>query len=57
MAALEARVKPGTEVDVVDREGRILRGEFVRADDQGVLVAVYGSDEGTPGARGRRPDA
>jgi len=46
MAALEERVKPGTEVDVVDRQGRILRGGFVRADDEGVLVTLYGSAEG-----------
>lgn len=46
MAALENRVEPGTEVDVVDRQGRILRGGFVRADDEGVLVTIYGSAEG-----------
>jgi hypothetical protein len=46
MAALEDRVQPGTEVDVVDRQGRILRGGFVRADDEGVLITVYGSAEG-----------
>jgi hypothetical protein len=46
MAALEGRVEPGTDVELVDREGRILRGAFVRADDQGVLVTVYGGDEG-----------
>jgi len=46
MAALEERVEPGTEVDVVDRQGRILRGGFVRADDEGVLVTLYGSAEG-----------
>ena len=41
MAALEERVQPGTQVDVVDRQGRILRGEFVRADDEGILVSLY----------------
>jgi hypothetical protein len=46
MAALEERVKPGTDVDVVDRQGRILRGGFARADDEGVLVTPYGSAEG-----------
>ena len=46
MTALEARVEPGTQVDIVDRQGRILRGDFVRADDEGVLVTVYGSAEG-----------
>ena len=46
MSALEDRMKPGTEVDVVDREGRMIRGGFVRADDGGILVTVYGSPEG-----------
>jgi hypothetical protein len=46
MAALDARVKPGTQVDIVDREGRMWRGEFVRADDQGILLAGYGGDAG-----------
>ena len=46
MAALEERVQPGTQVDVVDRQGRILRGDFVRADDEGILVTLYGSAEG-----------
>ncbi len=46
MAALEERVKPGTEVDVVDRQGRIVRGQFARADGEGVLVTLYGSAEG-----------
>lgn len=46
MAALEERVEPGTQVDVVDRQGRILRGDFVRADDEGVLISVFGSAEG-----------
>ena len=46
MIALEERVAPETEVDVVDRQGRTLRGKFVRADDEGVLVTLYGSDEG-----------
>jgi hypothetical protein len=46
MAALEEKVQPGTQVDVVDRQGRILRGGFVRADDEGVLVTLHGSAEG-----------
>jgi hypothetical protein len=46
MAALEARVQPGTQVDVVDRQGRIVRGDFVRADGEGILVTLYGSAEG-----------
>ena len=46
MAALEQRVQPGTQVDVVDRQGRIVRGDFVRADAEGVLVTLYGSAEG-----------
>jgi len=46
MTALEERVQPGTPIDVVDRQGRILRGDFVRADDEGVLVTTYGSAEG-----------
>lgn len=46
MAALEERVQPGTQVDVVDRQGRILRGDFVRADDEGVLVSLFGNAEG-----------
>lgn len=46
MAALDARVKPGTQVDIVDRDGRLWRGEFVRADDQGVLLAGYGGEAG-----------
>lgn len=46
MAALEERVTPGTEIDVVDRQGRIVRGGFARADEEGVLVTLYGSPEG-----------
>jgi hypothetical protein len=46
MAGLEDRMQPGTEVDLVDREGRVVRGAFVRADDEGVLVTLYGSGEG-----------
>lgn len=46
MAALEARLEPGTQIDVVDREGKMVRGDFVRADDRGVLIAGYA---GTPG--------
>jgi hypothetical protein len=46
MAALEESVQPGTEVDVVDRQGRMVRGEFVRADGEGILVTLYGSAEG-----------
>lgn len=45
MADLEARLTPGTKIDVVDRQGRIVRGEFARADDEGVLVISYGSGE------------
>jgi hypothetical protein len=46
MWELEDRVKPGSEVDIVDREGRVLRGEFVRADAEGVLISVFGAAEG-----------
>jgi hypothetical protein len=46
MAALADRVEPGTEVDVVDRQGRILRGGFAGADGDGVLITAYGSAEG-----------
>jgi hypothetical protein len=46
MAALEERLAPGTEVDIVDRQGRMLRGNFVRADEEGVLVTTYGTAEG-----------
>lgn len=46
MAALEERVQPGTQIDVVDRQGRTFRGGFVRADDEGVLVTLEGSAEG-----------
>lgn len=46
MAALEERVQPGTPVDVVDRQGRVLRGDFARADDEGVLITLYGNSEG-----------
>ena len=46
MWELEDRVKPGAEIDVVDREGRVLRGEFVRADSEGVLISVFGAAEG-----------
>ena len=45
MAELQDRVKPGTEVDLVDRAGRTVRGQFVRADGEGVLVAPYGRAE------------
>ena len=45
MADLQARVKIGTEVDVVDRQGRILHGGFVRADDEGILVTPYGRED------------
>jgi hypothetical protein len=48
MAALEEKVQPGTQVDVVDRQGRILRGDFVRADDEGVLVTLYGEGRRVP---------
>lgn len=43
MADLEARVTPGTEIDVVDRQGRVVRGEFAHAGDEGVLVTFYRS--------------
>lgn len=46
MAELEARMQAGTEVDVVDRQGRILRGGFASAGDDGILITVYGSAEG-----------
>jgi hypothetical protein len=43
MAGLRARLATGTEVDVVDRQGRLLRGQFVRADDEGLLVVPHGT--------------
>jgi hypothetical protein len=46
MAALEERVQPGTQVDIVDRQGRVLRGDFVRADGEGILITLYGNAEG-----------
>jgi hypothetical protein len=46
MAALEARLAPGTLVDVVDREGKVLRGDFVRADEKGVLITAHDGGEG-----------
>jgi hypothetical protein len=46
MAALEERLEPGTQVDVVDRQGRSFRGDFVRADDEGILFTVSGGAEG-----------
>ena len=46
MAALEERLDPGTEVDVVDREGRMFRGEIVQTSADGVLLSVDGAGEG-----------
>lgn len=46
MDALDGRLKPGTEIDVTDREGRVFRGQFVRADDDGVLLTAFGGDQG-----------
>jgi hypothetical protein len=46
MAELEARLAPGARVDVVDRDGRVYRGEFARADADGVLLTAGGSDSG-----------
>ena len=36
----------GSDVDVVDREGRVFRGTWVRADEDGVLLTVYGAETG-----------
>jgi hypothetical protein len=46
MAELEARLAPGARVDVVDRDGRVYRGDFARADADGVLLTAGGSDPG-----------
>ena len=46
MAALEKRVQPGTQVDVVDSGGQVIRGDFVRADEGGILLSAVGSAEG-----------
>jgi hypothetical protein len=46
MAELEARLAPGAAVDVIDREGRVYRGDFARADADGVLLALAGNDAG-----------
>ena len=46
MEELEARLAPGAAVDVVDREGRVYRGQFARADSDGVLLTIGGSDTG-----------
>ncbi len=53
MADLGARLQPGTEVDVVDSDGRVIRGELARADEHGILLAGFGGTEGTlvPAAR------
>jgi hypothetical protein len=51
MHELDERLKPGSEIDLVEREGRGFRGEFVRADEQGILLAGYG------GVQGRRVPA
>lgn len=52
MAALEDRLTPGTEIDVVDREGRVVRGEFVSAGAEGMLLTVFGAVEGRRVAAG-----
>lgn len=46
MAALDELVQPGTPIHVVDRQGRSFQGEFVRADDGGVLFTVAATAEG-----------
>jgi hypothetical protein len=46
MAGLEARLTPGTEIDLVDRKGQVVHGAFVRADDRGVLITTYRTAEG-----------
>ena len=46
LADLDRRLDPGTEVDVVDREGRVIRGTWVRADEEGVLLSSFGGDGG-----------
>jgi len=46
MTALEARLEPGVEVDVVDTEGRVYRGDFARADGDGVLLTLTGNAAG-----------
>lgn len=46
MLELEERMKPGTQVDVVDRQGKMMRGDFVRADGEGLLLTTYGGGEG-----------
>ena len=43
MAGLQARVATGAEIDVVDRHGQLVRGQFVRADDEGLLVVPFGT--------------
>jgi hypothetical protein len=45
MAAVEQRLEPGTEVEVVDRAGHLIQGQFVRADVDGVVVDLYGNEE------------
>jgi hypothetical protein len=45
MPALDARLAPGTQVDVIDRRGRVVRGDFVRADGSGVLIAGFADTE------------
>ncbi len=46
MAGLADRLKSGTEVDVVDRHGVVLRGDFALADGDGILLAAYGGIQG-----------
>src|SRR5688572_9444530 len=46
MADLESRMKPGTQVQVVDRQGGFISGAFVRADGEGVLIARWGAAGG-----------
>ena len=46
LADLDRRLEPGTEVEVVDREGRVIRGAWARADEEGVLLSGFGGDAG-----------
>ena len=46
LAELDRRLKPGTEVDVVDREGRVVRGFWARGDEEGVLLTGLGGGAG-----------
>ena len=45
LAGLDTWLKPGTHVDVVDSRGRIVRGEFVRVDADGIMVAPFRATE------------